>query len=48
LGGVGPHAAEEPNRTTEAQLDSIRKRIEERRAQLRQQSQNPAAPDKTP
>jgi general secretion pathway protein N len=38
----------EPNRTTQAQLDSIRKRIEERRAQLRQQSQNPAAPDKTP
>ncbi len=41
-------APAEPNRTTEAQIDSIRKRIEERRAQLRQQAQNPAAPDKNP
>jgi len=33
---------------TEAQIEGIRKRIEERRAQLRQQSQNPPAPAKNP
>lgn len=33
---------------TDAQIESIRKRIEERRAQLRQQAQTPAAPAKNP
>ena len=33
---------------TEAQIEGIRKRIEERRAQLRQQNQNPPAPAKNP
>jgi general secretion pathway protein N len=42
-----PDAGDEPA-TVQAQVDSIRKRIEERRAQLRQQSQNPAAPAKNP
>lgn len=40
------------NVSTEAQLDAIRKRIEARRAQIRQQTaqeaQNPGAPGKTP
>ena len=33
---------------TEAQIEGIRKRIEERRRQLRQQNQNPPAPAKNP
>jgi general secretion pathway protein N len=37
---------EDPN--TQAQLDAIRKRIEQRRAQLREQAENPAAPAKNP
>jgi general secretion pathway protein N len=41
-----PDASDAPN--TEAQIEGIRKRIEERRAQLRQQSQNPAAPATNP
>ena len=42
-----PDATDAPN--TEAQIEGIRKRIEERRAQLRQQAQNPpAAPAKNP
>jgi general secretion pathway protein N len=41
-----PDATDSPN--TEAQIEGIRKRIEERRAQLRQQAQNPAAPAKNP
>ena len=40
-------AADEPP-SQEAQVDSIRKRIEERRAQLRQQAQSPATPPKNP
>ena len=39
-------SADTPN--TEAQIEGIRKRIEERRAQLRQQNQNPPAPAKNP
>jgi general secretion pathway protein N len=42
-----PDATDEPP-TPEAQVESIRKRIEERRAQLRQESQNPTAPAKNP
>ena len=34
--------------TPDAQVEAIRKRIEERRAQLRQQAQNPAPPVKNP
>jgi general secretion pathway protein N len=33
---------------TEAQIEGIRKRIEERRRQLRQQNQNPPAPAQNP
>jgi len=42
-----PDATDEPP-TPEAQVESIRKRIEERRAQLRQEAQTPAAPVKNP
>jgi general secretion pathway protein N len=41
-------APEEATPNTEAQLESIRKRIEERRAQLRQEAKPPAAPAKNP
>ena len=41
-------AAPEETPNTEAQLESIRKRIEERRAQLRQEANPPAAPAKNP
>lgn len=41
-----PEADTDPNEA--AQVESIRKRIEERRAQLRQQAQNPPAPAKNP
>lgn len=41
-------ATDEPAMNTDAQIEGIRKRIEERRAQLRQQAQNPAAPAKNP
>lgn len=34
--------------TTDAQIESIRKRIEQRRAQLRQDAEKPAVPAKTP
>lgn len=40
--------AEEQPPNEEAQVESIRKRIEERRAQLRQQAQTPPAPVKNP
>jgi general secretion pathway protein N len=43
-----PAAAPEPATTPDAQIEAIRKRIEERRAQLRQQSENPAVPAKNP
>ena len=42
-----PDATDEPP-SPEAQVESIRKRIEERRAQLRQEAQNPTAPAKNP
>ncbi len=42
-----PEATDEPP-SPEAQVESIRKRIEERRAQLRQEAQPPAAPVKNP
>ena len=42
-----PEATDEPP-SPEAQVESIRKRIEERRAQLRQEAQTPAAPAKNP
>jgi general secretion pathway protein N len=42
-----PDATDEPP-SPEAQVESIRKRIEERRAQLRQEAQPPAAPVKNP
>jgi general secretion pathway protein N len=44
--GADADIEETPNE--EAQVESIRKRIEERRAQLRQQAQNPPAPAKNP
>jgi len=40
-------AAAEPALTTEQQMDLIRKRIEARRAQLREQGELPPPPDKT-
>ncbi|RZA31541.1 MAG: general secretion pathway protein GspN [Lysobacteraceae bacterium] len=40
-------AAAEPVMTTEQQMDLIRKRIEARRAQLREQGELPPTPDKT-
>jgi general secretion pathway protein N len=44
--GNGPAATEAPM-TTEQQMEAIRKRIEARRAQLRQQGQAPPPPNKT-
>ncbi len=43
-----PADAAEPAPNADAQMESIRKRIEERRAQLRQEAQPPAAPAKNP
>jgi general secretion pathway protein N len=40
--------AEEPAMNTDAQIEGIRKRIEQRRAQLRQEAENPTAPVKNP
>ncbi|HEY5972850.1 MAG TPA: hypothetical protein VIT22_12980, partial [Pseudoxanthomonas sp.] len=40
-------AAQEPAMTTEQQMDLIRKRIEARRAQLREQERGASTPDKT-
>jgi general secretion pathway protein N len=41
-------AMSEPAPNADAQMESIRKRIEERRAQLRQEAKTPAAPAKNP
>ena len=43
-----PNATAEPAITPDAQIEGIRRRIEERRAQLRQQAETPAAPAKNP
>jgi general secretion pathway protein N len=45
---TSPPPTDDSGPDTEAQIEGIRKRIEERRAQLRQQSQNPPAPAKNP
>lgn len=43
-----PEATATPEPAADAQIEAIRKRIEERRAQLRQQAQKPAVPAKNP
>lgn len=43
-----PNATPEAATTTDAQIEGIRKRIEQRRAQLRQAAEKPAAPVKNP
>ncbi len=45
---ASPGATPEPAMTPDAQIDSIRKRIEQRRAQLRQEADTPPAPVKNP
>ena len=45
--GIPTAGAAEPVLTTEQQMDAIRKRIEERRAQLRSQGASPSPPNKT-
>ena len=45
---ITPPATTPPTTAPDAQVEGIRKRIEERRAQLRQQAENPAVPAKNP